>query len=296
MVDRLVIALALVPAILWGFSPVFEKRGMAAGGSSLQGALIVVIVDSVLYMLAMIARQGLDLFASVSLRAVVVFGGAGLVGTALGRLAVFRGVDKVGASINSAGISTRPLFASLLAAALLGERVTIVTLFGILILVLGLVVLTTSKGGDLSGWRPIHILYPLAAAAAFGLGNVMRRFGLQTFPDTTLLEAVALNEIAALLVLGSYAVVARRDDLRHAPRATYGYFAGSGTLTAVALLSLYAALDRGTVVIVDPISATAPLFTTLFAEILLSDLERVTRGVVVGAGLVVVGAVIITTV
>lgn len=296
MVDRLVIALALVPAILWGFSPVLEKRGMAAGGSSLQGALIVVIVDSILYTMAILTRQGLDLFTSVSLQAVLVFGGAGVVGTALGRLAVFSGVDKVGASINSAGISTRPLFASVLAAVLLGERVTVVTLLGILILVLGLVVLTTSKGGDLRGWQPIHILYPLTAAAAFGLGNVMRRFGLETFPDTTLLEAVALNEIAALLVLVGYAVIARRHDLRTAPRATYGYFAASGTVTAVALLSLYAALDRGTVVIVDPISATAPLFTTVFAEVLLSDLERVTRGVVVGAALVVAGAIIITTV
>lgn len=296
MVDQLVVALALVPAVLWGFSPILSKRGMAAGGSSLQAALVVVIVDSLLYWSAMLIRQGPDLFLSLSVDAIVVFGGAGVVGTALGRLATFTGVDRVGASINSAGISTRPLFATVLAAGFLGERVTVVTLIGIIVLVGGLVVLTTSKGGDLRGWQPRDILYPIAAAAAFGLGNVLRRYGLQTFPDTTLLEAVALNETAALLVLGAYAVATRREDITRAPRRTYAYLAGSGTITAVALFALYAALDRGTVVIVDPISATAPLFTTIFAGVLLSDLERVTRGVVVGATLVVLGAAIITTV
>ncbi|MFB6111267.1 MAG: EamA family transporter [Halobacteriaceae archaeon] len=296
MVESVVVALALLPAILWGFSPILSKRGMAAGGSSLQASLTVVVVDSLLYWVAMLVRQGPALFTSLSMRSVLVFGGAGVLGTALGRLATFAGVDRVGASINSAGVSSRPLFATALAAAVLGENVTLVTLLGIIVLVAGLVLLATSRGGDLSGWRPIHILYPIAAAAAFGLGNVLRRYGLETFPRTTLLEAVALNETAALIVLSAYALTASRGDILSAPRRTYGFFAASGTLTAVALLSLYAALDRGTVVIVDPIAATAPLFTTVFSAVLLSDIERVTRGIVVGAGLVVVGAAIITTV
>ncbi|MFB6198072.1 MAG: EamA family transporter, partial [Halobacteriaceae archaeon] len=202
------------------------------------------------------------------------------------------GVHRVGASINSAGISTRPLFATLLAAAWLGETVTAVTIVGIVILVSGLVVLTTSKGGDISGWDPIHLVYPLAAAAAFGFGNVLRRLGLQG-ANVTLLEAVAINEFAALVVLASYAVWQDREDVMQAPRSTYAYFAGSGTITAVALLSLFAALQIGRVVVVDPLAATAPLFTTVFAAVFLRDLEQVTRGVVAGAVLVVAGVALI---
>lgn len=295
MVDSVVIALALLPAVLWGFSPVLSKRGMAGGGSSLQASLVVVIVDSVLYWAALFLRQGIAIFANLDLVAIAVFGAAGVFGTALGRLATFAGVHRVGASVNSAGISTRPLFATMLAAGWLGETVSPMTGVGIVVLVIGLIVLTTSKGGDLGGWAPHEILFPIGAAAAFGLGNVLRRYALTTYPDATLLEAVALNETAALIVLGAYAIVAAREDILAAPPRTYGYFAASGTITAVALLSLYAALQRGTVVIVDPISATAPLFTTVFAGVFLSDLERVTRGVVVGAVLVVVGVVIITT-
>ena len=293
MVDTVVFALALVPAVLWGFSPVLSKRGMAAGGSSLQASLTLVVVDTSLYAGALLVLQGLDAFASVTPAAAVVFVGAGLVGTALGRLATFTGVDRVGASINSAGISSRPLFATALAAGFLGQAVEPVVGVGILVLVSGLVVLALSKGGDLSGWNPRDLVFPLAGAFFFGAGNVARAYGLDAFGEVTLLEAVALNEAGALVALAGYGVYAARGDVFSAPKTTYAYFAGSGTLTAVALLALFAALELGRVAIVDPLAATAPLFTTVFAAVLLKDLERVTRGVVAGAALVVVGAAIV---
>lgn len=293
MADLLLYALALLPALLWGASPVFSKRGMAGGGSALQAALVVVVVDSALYWLALLATQGLSLFHDLTPASVAAFAVAGLFGTAVGRILVFAGVDRVGASINSAGISTRPVFATAIALVWLGEPVSPGTALGIFVLVVGLVVLALSKGGDLAGWRPVELLFPVGAALTFGFGNVVRRFGLQTF-DVTVLEAVALNETAALAALVTYAVLYSDTDVTGAPRATYGYFAASGTLTAVALVALFAALSRGPIAVVDPLAATAPLFTTVFSYFFLRDLEAVTRGVVAGAVLVVVGAAAVT--
>ncbi len=290
-----VYALALLPAVLWGFGPIFDKRGMSAGGSSLQAALVVVVVDSTLYWLALLVRSWPDPFAGLTPQLVAIFAVAGLFGTALGRIFVFAGVERVGASINSAGISTRPLFATLLAVVALGEPLGPLTGVGIVVLVGGLVALTYSKGGDVSGWQPRDILFPVGAAAVFAMGNVLRRYG---FVDTgaTPLQAVAINETAAFIALAGYALARSRTDVLSAPRASYRYFTGSGLLTAVALLSFFAALamEAGRVAIVDPLTATAPLFTTVFSALLLRDVERVTKGVVVGAGLVVVGAVLVT--
>jgi drug/metabolite transporter (DMT)-like permease len=291
----LVFVLALVPAVLWGLSPIVGKRGMAGGGSSLQASLIVVLVDSVLYWGALLVTQGPALGDGVTPASAALFLAAGLVGTALGRLAVFAGVDRVGASVNSAVISTRPLFAGLLAVFFLGETVTFVTIGGIVILVVGLVVLALSRGGDLSGWQPYELLFPLAAAAAFGAGNVVRKFGLDLFADITILEAVAFNETGAVIALAAYAVVADRRDVFHAPRRTYVYFAANAVLTAIALLSLFAALRIGRVVVVDPLVATAPLFTAVFAATFLRDLERVTPRLVAGAVLIVVGVTFIVS-
>jgi drug/metabolite transporter (DMT)-like permease len=202
-------------------------------------------------------------------------------------------VDRVGASVNSAGVSVRPLFATSLAIAWLGEPVTLATVLGVVVLVAGLVVLALAKGGDVSGWEPRELLFPVAAALAFAVGNVVRKFGLDTTPATTL-QAVTVNETAALVGLAGYALASRGRGAFDVPRRTYGIFAVSGTITAVALLSLFEAFDRGPVAVVDPLAGTAPLFTTLFAAFLLRDLERVTRGVVAGAGLIVAGAALIT--
>lgn len=298
MIDR-VYVLALLPAVLWGVSPIFSKRGMASGGTALQASLTVVVVDSTIYVLALLAVQGLDVGASFTVVSAGLFVGAGVVGTAVGRIAVFVGVDRVGASINSAVISIRPLFASLLAVLVLDEPITAGTAVGICILVVGLVVLAISRGGDLTGWQQRDLLFPLLAAAAFGLGNVIRKAGLGAFSTVTVLEAVALNELGALVTLAAVGSLTAssfggqsRPVLAGPPRS-YAFFAASGTITAVALLSLFAALRIGRVVVVDPLAATAPLFTAVFAAFFLRDLERVTARLVLGAVLIVVGVVLI---
>lgn len=293
MADLDVVALALVPAVLWGFEPIVAKRGLAAGGRSMQAAVTVVTVNFLVYWVALVVLHGpARVFAGVDATAIGIFVAGGLAGTALGRLAVFVGVHRVGASVNNAVISVRPLFATLIALGWLGEPVGPTVGVGIVVLVVGLMLLTVSKGGDLGGWRPRDLLVPLAAALAFALGNVIRRFGLTT-TDVTVLQAVTVNETTAVFVLGGYVLARNRDALTEPPRRTYRYFVASGLITAVALLSMFAAFDRGRVAVVDPITALAPLFTTVFAYVFLSDLERVTRGIVAGVVLVVVGVVFI---
>ncbi|SIR94209.1 DMT family transporter [Natronorubrum thiooxidans] len=290
-----VVVLALIPAIFWGFTPIFDKRGMAAGGGSVQASLVVVVVDSAIYWLVIAAVYGRSAFSGLTLEVIAIFVFAGVVGTALGRITIFVGVDKVGASLNSTILSTRPLFATLIALAFLGEPLGPVTGVGIVVLVAGLAVLTASKGGDLAGWQPRDLLWPIAAAATFAVANVARRYGMLESPISAL-EAVAINETAGLVALLAYVAAVGGRDILERPRASYTYFAGSGLLTTVAMLSLMAALglEEGRIAIVDPLVATAPLFTLLFAAVLLRDLERVTKGVIAGAALVVIGAVLIT--
>lgn len=293
MAEPDVVALALLPALLWGFEPIVSKRGLNAGGRSLQGAVTALVLSAVLYWAGLLLLQGpARLFEGLDATAVGVFVVAGVVGTAIGRIGMFAGIHRVGASISNAIMNTRPLFATVIALVWLGEGVGPLVGVGVVVLVAGLVLLTISKGGDLGGWRPIQLLIPLSAALAFAVGNVIRRFGL-TRTDVTVLQAVTINETTALLALGGYVLLRKRDALTDPPRHTYRYFAVSGSLTAVALLSMFAAFDRGPVAVVDPITALSPLFTTIFAYFLLRDIERVTRGIVAGVVLVVVGVALI---
>jgi drug/metabolite transporter (DMT)-like permease len=293
-VPPVIFALSLGPAVAWGFTPVIEKRALSNGGRPLQAALTVIVVDTVLYVLALLARGEVP-FVDLSAGTLAVFVAAGVFGTALGRIAIFAGNARVGASVSSAVVSARPLFATALAVGFLGEPVGLTTAVGVVVLVCGLAALSVAKGGDLAGWETRDLLVPLAAAVSFAVGNVLRRYGLGV-GETTPLEAVALNEFAALVALLAYVVARGRRDVFTAPPRTYLVFAVSGVLTAGALLAMFTALSMpaGRVAVVDPLIATAPLFTTVFSYFLLSDLERVTRGIVAGALLVVVGAALVT--
>lgn len=293
-----VYALALAPALLWGFGPILDKRAMSEGGTPLQATVVVLLVDILLFAFALVGMwllRGEVPVIDLPLWVIGLFILGGIFGTGIGRIAAFAGVRLLGASVNSAAISARPLFATGFAIALLSETPSLLTLFGVVVLVAGLVLLTIGKGGDIRGWESKHLVYPLVGAAAFAIGNVIRRFGLNV-TDAAVLEALFLNEVTALFVLGGFALLRRRKQLTGAPRRTYALFTVSGAITALALFSLFAALAHpaGRVVIVDPLAATAPLFTTVFSYFLLRDLERVTPSIVGGAALIVVGAALVT--
>lgn len=282
---------SLAPALLWGISPTFTKRGIVRGGSSLQGALVVVTVGALVYWTGLFVLGDPSHVLALSPLALAVFAGSGAVG-ALVWVASFTGVRRVGASINTAGFNTHPLFATVVAFAWLGETLSPRAVAGVALVVAGLGVVATSKGGDREGWSLQDLAFPLLAAAAYSVSNVVRRFGLTSTSATTL-EAIAVNGLATLVVLLGYAVVVREDTLLP-PASSRRSFLVSGTLSAFALFFLFEAFDRGPVAIVSALSGLSPVVTTLVAAVALADVERVTAGVVAGAALVVAGATLIT--
>ena len=287
-------AVALGAAALWAVSMILLKHGLAAGGTILQGSVVVAGVDALIYWATIGALAvGGTSFSGFSLGVIPLFIASGVVGTALGRLLSFDGIDRVGASVNSAAISTRPLFATLLALVILGEVISVKIAVGIVVLVIGLIVLARSKGGDLRGWEPHELAFPVLAAVLFAGSDVIRRFGLTETPVSPL-EAVAFHETAGWIAL--LALVAWRYDLGRPSNRALGIFAASGVFNAVSLLLYFQAfaMPGGSVAVVTALVGTAPLFVTAFGAVLLADLERITRGVAVSAVLVVTGAALIT--
>lgn len=292
--DIIFYALAILPSLLWGFSPILSKRALSDGGDYLQAAFVLVLVCGTVYWSLLLSTHSIgSLFDGYSPYVMLIFFTGGIVGTTLGRLTAFSGVEKVGASLANTIISTRPLFSGVLAVLLLEETVTWTMGGGILAVVLGLMCLSQSRGGDRGGWQVSDLLFPLAAAVAFGGGNVLRRYGLM-MSDVSALEAVALNEVGALFALAPFVIGISFDRITGASTKSWWLFGAHGLITSVALISMFEALRRGPVVIVDPFASLAPLFTVFFSYLFLKDLETVTRGIIVGAVVVFIGVVLIT--
>src|SRR5699024_1853831 len=112
-------------------------------------SIVVVSVSVIGYWLSLVIR-GFDLFA-LPLWVVGAFFGIGLVSTGLARLLNYVGVERAGASVNSATVNTRPLWATILAIVFLGESITAQGIVGILCVVSGLGLVAFSGGGDITG-------------------------------------------------------------------------------------------------------------------------------------------------
>lgn len=291
-----VVGLAVLTAAAWGAGSPLSKLGLERGGTPYQVALTVVFVSVVVYWIALIARG--ENVLGHSLWVLGLFIVTGVFATAMARALSFAGVERLGASINSAGVNTRPVWASILAVVFLGEAITLQMGLGIVVVVFGLIALAFSEGGDVSGWELHQLAFPLTAALTFGAGNVARRYAFEA-TSITALEGVAINETAGLfgmlvyLFIRNGRIAEMRDALAAPPRA-YVFFVGSGLLNALALFTLFEALSQGRVVIVDPLSSPTSLFAILFTFLFLRRVERVTRRLLVGAVLVITGVVLIT--
>lgn len=284
----------MLAAVLWGASPVVSKRGFSYGGNPRQVTLIVISSGLLVLWAVLIVQHGFSrVTPDISAFGYAVFLGGGVIGTALGRIGNYTGIDRLGASVNSAVVATNPLFATTLAFVFLGEAITGVQAIGIVLVVLGLVVLTLAKGGDLGGWKRAELVFPLLAAMAFGTGGVIRRFGLTT-TGASPIEGAVLNEIAAFGAIAGYLVAREGPTFEPIPRRATAYFVATGILSGLGLLMLFTGLQFGRVAIVSTLVATSTLFATVFSYFFLRDLERVTRGIVAGATLVVIGVGLIT--
>lgn len=292
--STLAVAGGLMAAVFWGLQPVVAKRGMSFGATPLEVTTVVVTTGLVTIWGVLAVLEGSTGIApGLEPTGYAVFLLGGFVGSAVGRLANYSGVHRVGASVNSAVVYTNPLVATLLALVFLGELITPTQGLGVVVVVAGLAVVAVSKGGDLTGWSTRDLAFPVLAAVAYGSGSVIRRYGLSTTTATPI-EGVALNETAAFLGIVGYLVVRRGTIVPRVPLRAAAYFVASGVCGVLGVLMLFVGLDNGPVAIVVTLAGTATLVTNALSYALLGDLERVTRGIVTGAGLVVLGVALIT--
>jgi len=291
-VEHLALGVAFLSAGFFGMEGIVGKRGIEAGGNAKLTSLVVAAVSVVVFGAVAVVDGGVPSPRQGALSGYIAFFLAGVLASGIGVLATWNGVDRVGASINTAVVNSRPLFATLLGFLLLGESLRPITAGGIVVLVVGLVLIGLSRGGDITGWAFRSLLFPLSAAVVFAMGNVLRRFALSR-TEVPLFEGIAINAVGGLVVLAAYVILGEGRRVLAAPRRAYAWFVLTGLTTAAGLLALFFALQREQVAIIDAIVATAPLFTLLATRAFLRDVERVTTRLLIGALFVVLGAVFI---
>ena len=283
--SSLVPALALASALLSAVATILIRQALRRS-DPYTGVWINMMVGAAGLWIGVLVTGGLT---QVSMRSVLLFAAAGIIGTVGGRLTRFLAIEKVGASVSSAVGNLTPLIATLFAILLLGERVTVPILAGTIVIVVGTVLLSTT--GQRLGFRPWQITLPLVSATCFGVVAVIRKVGLSEMGPVL---GTAINLTTALIAFSALMLASGHRGIYGCRGRTLLSFIVAGAAENTGVFLTIVALTYGAVSVVTPLTASTPIFVILLSPFLLKGVEILTARVVVGTVLIVLGVYLLT--
>jgi drug/metabolite transporter (DMT)-like permease len=249
------IVLALGSAFCFGAALLLTQFGLR-GLSPLSGAAISIPASTLLLICAAPLAMA---DGHVSWGAVPIFAAVGLVFPGVVTLLTFEANRLLGPVITGTLGNLTPLFAVALAVVMLGEPLRPASLGGLLLIVVGVVIMTSSGPAETARWRSWYLLLPLTGAAIRGFVQPAVKLGLEIWPSPFGAALTSYIVSSAIVIAAT-----RWGTGSFAPRASTRsrlWFAGVGVCNGLAVLLMYAALANGPVTLVSPLVAVYPLVT-----------------------------------
>ena len=257
----------------------------------------VQLLTAALVLLVICALSGdLSLIGSLNAWATVSFVLAGALHFLLGWTMVNVSQQRIGAARSAPLLATTPLWGIAIAALVRGELPGVEALFGIVVMVVG--ALTVSSPAAMAGMRWQDSGFALGAAFLWALSPIFTIEGLEEV-DSPLL-GVAVGVVSSALAFGVLLALwpRGRRELRSAYRPGLALKMLCGAIVALATWGRWVALDMVTVGVVLALNLLA-VPTVLVLAPLVSGRgakERVTARVWIGAGLVIAGSLLLIAV
>lgn len=291
----LAVLFGIFSSIGWGIAPIFSKRSYSSGGNPIIASLILSIVGFSCLMILSLILYDIKYLLQFGLWDIYPFIISGIVATGIGRFLTYKGIDVVGAGINSSFIASYSVFGVLLAYIFLGEVLSIVKIIGVASVFIGLFIVSISKGGNIKkDVSKILLMIPLLGSILYGFGTFFRRFGLSTVSqDMPFIYAVTINEFTALIILSIFIIGFKKDCIEDMEIHNYKKFVLSGIFNVIGISSSFAALNFGPVYIGSTIGSTSTIVTLISTHLFLNDLEKITTRIYVGTIVVVIGVILV---
>lgn len=287
MVDSI---LAVLVALIWALSVTLVRRGINKS-NFLSVSLVITIVGAIIFIpLALLLTP----LSSMNIHGVLFFLLAGFLQPGLTRLLYFKGMERVGASVNASIFASNPIFSSLIAAIILGERLTLGAWIGIVCVVCGAVIIQAAMHGDRVrlGGNIRGLAYPFLASILVGFSYVIRKEGLNVC-DTPIM-GVAIGYTATFILYISILPLLRVKASAILGKQSFKLFWKSGVGLCIGHLLSFYALRYGSVSTVTPLIQMEPLFILLLIRYYLKGIEEIPFKLVIGAIVIILGAILVT--
>jgi len=290
--------IALAAALFWAVANLTIARG--ARSSADNGAFLSILLTVGLSGAIWLGAGGLARTAEAAAApsALAWFAVAGVLSLFFGRVFLHASIHWLGAVRGASIKRLAPFFSVLLAVLVLGERLTLPVVAGMLLIFGAFAVLVMEAGWPAAGGEPTRrinpgLWYGGISAFAYAAGNIARKWGLDELPDPTL--GVFVSALAGALLFLATALAVR--SYREAVVSTFTRFNGwlvvTGVLASLGQLLFFVALDRSTVTRVTLIVSCEVFITMALSAFLGSARERLTRPVLLAAALGFAGTVVI---
>ena len=279
-------AWALVAGVSFGiFQAVNRRANQLVDAYRTTFALLVVAVVGL--GAVAVATEDLSLLGSAPIASFVGFAMAGIIHFFLGWTFLAVSQQRIGAANTGALIAATPLIGSLLAAIVLGEPLSPLTLLAIALVTGGVVLIARRMGG--TGERLVYPWFALAAALTWGTSPLFIRWGLEGLPSPIIGVTVGLLAAASLyaLVLAVGAAPTSSDM----PREALSWILIGGVLVAGAIAAQWTALDLTEVSTVVTLQQMATPVVVLVAPFIVgTDAEKWTWRLISGMVAVLAGS------
>jgi len=240
-----------------------------------------------LWLYVMVFVDMRTLWAPVNLIFVLV----GIFVPGIARFFIFKGMDRLGATISSCLTNSGPLFAILIAIVFLGEHPSFTNILGALSIVGGIIAL--SWRGVTKTWRTRDLAFPLTAALLFAGRDNLVRFAVVQIASPVLGAAIAAT--TSLITMSTvYLLFAKKEPPAPSAKIGYRYFAVSGFMNCLSYLFTYTALSMERVSIISPLVNASSLFVLPLSMIVLRDVEKLTPRKIGATLLVIAGVFLIS--
>lgn len=279
---------AVLAAFFFAVSSIFTRVGLERSNAA-TATLVASVVNVLMWWPLFFALLPPSLLVS---RAVIPLIFAGIIGPFLGRLTLYIGYERVGASLSGTIYNSQIPFAALGGVLLFHEVISPLSGLGILVLLVGLTLVGSDPtAGNLARPRRLRdLLFPFFAGLFFASSYVLRKIGLEIVPEVVLVLPVVST--ASLISVYVSAPITRQRFIMPTWAVLAPLVIG-GVFTSAGQIFITMAVQMGNLSVVVPLQNTQPLFTLAMVAIFLHRMERVTRRIVWGGLLIVVGGVLV---
>jgi drug/metabolite transporter (DMT)-like permease len=276
------ISFGLLTSICFAIASLLAQRGYHVAPAP-WGAWITIAANALFLLAAhLIFESNTRLLVADNLIYVAV----GLFVPGVTRVLSFRGIRTMGSSVTSTIVNTTPMFSTVLAILVLGERPAPLVLLGVLLTVGGLA--TVSWGGETTTYKKSELIFPFLCALLFSLKDIAVRWGLGGGGGQPILAAAiaALTSTIQIFIINRFF---HGEKFVMPPAPVARWFIASGIFTGGSFLFMYVAYSMERVSIVAPLVNSYTVFVSLLTPFMARHIESVTARKLAGAALVVGG-------